>query len=97
MKHSGHTKFGIAWFRPEQWSRLLEPSDDRDQLEATFAEWESLAEEQFRAFQAQGTNVAKVIVDVEELLALCKGRGLSVDAGARSHYAADLLRKQDLH
>ena len=97
MKRSGKAKFGIAWYRPEQWARLLEVSDDRDELEATFAEWEALAEEKVRELQAEGVNVEKVIVDIEELLAWCQGRGLSVDASARSHYVADLLRRQDLH
>jgi hypothetical protein len=97
MKRSGKAKFGIAWYRPEQWARLLEVSDDSEELETTFAEWEALAEEKFRALLAEGMNVEKVVVDIEELLAWCKGRGFSVDASARSHYVADLLRKQDLH
>ena len=97
MKRSGKTKFGIAWYRPEQWSRLLEVSDDRDDLEATFAEWERLAEEKFRALQAEGMNIEKVVVDIDDHLAWCKSRKLSVDDSARSHYVADLLRKQELH
>jgi hypothetical protein len=97
MKPSGQLKFGIAWFRPEQWSRLLEISEDREDLEETFAEWESLAEEKLRDLRAQGLDVAKVTIDLEELLAWCKSRGLSVDASTRSQYVAELLRKRDLH
>jgi hypothetical protein len=97
MKPSGQLKFGIAWFRPEQWSRLLEISEDREDLEETFAQWESLAEEKLRDLRAQGVDAEKITIDLEELLAWCKSRGLSVDATARSQYVADLLRKRDLH
>jgi hypothetical protein len=97
MKPSGELKLGIAWFRPEQWSRLLEISEDRADLEETFAEWECLAEEKLRGLRAQGLDVEKVTIDVEEFLAWCKSRRLSVDASARSQYVAELLRKRDFH
>lgn len=89
-------KLGFAWFRPDQWTRLREISADRDELEATFAAWESRAAEMLRSLQAQGMNIEKVIVDVEEILAWCKDRGLPFDASARSGYVAELLRRQDL-
>jgi hypothetical protein len=97
VKPSGKVKFGFAWFRPEQWSRLRQVSADREELEETLAEWESRAEETLGSLQAQGMNIERVIVDVEEVLAGCKHRGLPFDANARSHYVADLLRKWDLH
>ena len=97
MKPSGQLKLGIAWFRLEQWSRLLEISEDREDLEESFAEWESLAEEKLRDLRAQGLDAEKVTIDLEELLAWCKSRGLSVDASARSQYVAELLRKRDRH
>jgi hypothetical protein len=97
MKPSGQLKLGIAWFRLEQWSRLLEISEDREDLEETFAEWESLAEEKLRDLRAQGLDAEKVTIDLEELLAWCKSRGLSVDGRTRSQYVAELLRKRDRH
>jgi hypothetical protein len=96
VKPSGQLKFGIAWFRPEQWSRLLEISEDREDLEETFAEWESLAEEKLRDLRAQGVDAEKITIDLEELLTWCKSQGLSVNASARSQYVAELLRKRDL-
>ncbi len=33
------SQVGIAWYRPEQWARLLEISEDRDDLETTWEEW----------------------------------------------------------
>jgi len=90
-------KFGIAWYRPEQWSRLLEISADREDLENTFAEWEQLATEKLRSLRAEGLQVKKIIVDVEKLLAWCLSRGLSVDSTARSQYVSEVLRKRNLH
>ena len=95
MKPSGKTKFGFAWYRPEQWSRLREVSADCEELEETFAEWEALAEQTLRSLRAQGMNVDKVMIDVEELLVWCKDRGLPVNASARSHYVTALLRRQN--
>ena len=97
MKPSGQLKLGIAWFRPEQWSRLLEISEDRQDLEETFAEWESLAEEKLRDLSAQGVKAEKVTIDVEELLVWCKKTGLSVNASARSRYVAEVIRRRDLY
>jgi len=97
MKPSGQLKFGIAWFRSEQWSRLLEISEDREDLEETFAEWESLAEEKLRDLRAQGVDTEKITIDLEELLTWCKSWGLSVNESTRSQYVAELLRKRDLH
>ncbi len=34
-----NTEVGIAWYEAEQWSRLLEISADRDELEETYQEW----------------------------------------------------------
>ena len=97
MTPAGQLKLGIAWYRPEQWSRLLEVSEDREDLERTFAEWEQQAEEKLRALRAEGLDIKKVTIEVEELLAWCQNRVLSVDASARSHYVSDLLRKRDSH
>ena len=65
-------------------------------LEETFAEWECLAEKGSR-FTCSRSRREKVTIDVEELLAWCKSRGLSVNASARSQYVAELVRKRDLH
>ena len=30
---------GVAWYRAADWNRLLEMSEDRDELESSHAEW----------------------------------------------------------
>jgi hypothetical protein len=83
---------GCAWYRAEQWERLLEISADRDKLEATYEEWVVNALESLQKMRQAGMRVEKMDVDVEELLAWCRARGLQVDGKARSQYAAEMLR-----
>ena len=47
-------KAAVAWYKPEQWSRLREISVDRDQLEETYGEWQLLAEQFLNNFAARG-------------------------------------------
>ena len=90
---------GCAWYRADQWERLLEISVDRDRLGDSYEAWVENAEETLRSLQAQqtaGVTIEKVEVDVEEMLAWCRERGVEVDAEARAEYAADLLRRRTL-
>ena len=48
-KSAKHTEqkqaIGDAWYRREQWNRLLEVSIDRDELEDNYDDWLRTAEE----------------------------------------------------
>ena len=84
----------VAWYKPEQWSRLLEISADSDELETTHAEWLSLAEKALKNLTTQGLGVAKIEVDVEDLLSWCRERDLPINGENRSRYAAWLLEER---
>ena len=86
---------GVAWYKPEQWKRLLEISADRDELESTHAEWERNAEQSMKRFARGGLRLERVPVDVEELLQWCLIRNLAVDGEARSTFTAEKLRQRD--
>lgn len=88
-------KAAVAWYKPNQWSRLREISEDRNQLEETYREWQDYAEQALKDFAARGGLLEKVTVDTEELLAWCKERGLKVNAKSRSLYASWLLQEKD--
>ena len=83
--------FGFAWYRKEQWDRLLSVSSDRDSLEATFEEWLEIAQKRFKEFKRGGHDVRQVDVDVEELIRWCQKRKKPIDGNARSEFAADKL------
>ena len=89
------TKVGIAWFRKEQWSRLLSVSTDRDNLEKTFDEWSRAAEKQLTAMKAAGKEIEKIDVDVEELINWCEKKNVPIDGKARARFAAEKFRQKD--
>ena len=86
---------GFAWYRPAQWQRVRDISSDADDLEDTYEQWLSLAEQKVTELKASGLRVEKVDLDSEQLIAWCNERGLEVNAQARSRYAADKLREID--
>lgn len=85
---------GIAWYKPQQWERLLQISTDRDKLETTYEEWIQFAKKSVREMQEIGIRTKKIVVDTEKLLLWCNQHKYKVDAEARSFYVADTLRKQ---
>jgi hypothetical protein len=91
----GTTVLGVAWYRREQWNRLLEISSDRDQLEDTYEEWESIAEKHFDELARPGFPIRKVDIDVEELLSWCGSQGRPVDGEVRAHFTSMKLRERE--
>ncbi len=82
---------GVAWYRPEQWERLLQIVEDRDNLEETHAAWKAAAEESIRQLSRPGVLLRKVDIDVEALLRWCLAHNRPVDGSARSAYAMERL------
>ncbi len=78
---------GVAWYRSEQWGRLLQIVDDREALEDTYEAWKTAAEESLQQFARPGVVVHKVDIDVEALLRWCLAHNRPVDGAARSAYA----------
>ena len=88
-------RIGVAWYRREQWDRLLEISSDPDQLEDTYEEWQTMAEQNLKKLAQHGYMLRKVDIDVEELLRWCNSKNRSVDGGARSEFTVVKLRELD--
>jgi hypothetical protein len=83
---------GLAWYRADQWPRLLASSEDRDQLEGRYEERLQMASERYQDLRRKGVRVEKVDVDVEELLKWCQAKGLGVNSSSRAEYAGHRLR-----
>ncbi len=79
---------GIAWYREGDWDLLRKVSTDADELEETYAEWVSFASAQYAKFRSAGVRVAKVDIDIHELIAWCRDRHRPVDADSRSEFTA---------
>jgi hypothetical protein len=93
-KRARQAILGVAWYRPEQWDRLLEISSDRGDLEDTYSEWVEAASMAFENARKAGINVIKVEVDAEELVEWCRSRNLPLNGNSRSRFAAEKTREQ---
>jgi hypothetical protein len=97
MKESteGKLAFGFAWYRPQQWQRVRDISEDAEDLADTYLEWLHLAEENFNQLLSSGLRVEKVDIDSEQLIIWCNERGLPITGESRSRYAAERLKELD--
>lgn len=89
------TVMGVAWYRREQWDRLLEISSDRNELERTYDEWRVMAEIKTKELAKHGYEFRKIAIDVEELLKWCNSKKRPVNGDARSEFTAIKLREQE--
>jgi hypothetical protein len=85
---------GVAWYGPEQWSRLRKVADDPEALEETYAEWLAVAENAIRDLKKAGVSIEKVPIDTEELVAWCNANGRSINGEARAAFAGELLQRK---
>lgn len=88
-----HTQVGVAWYKPDQWERLLAVSVDKDNLEETYEEWTLEAKRVIKELRRQGLNIVKVDVNIEELIDWCQQKNIPVNGEARSMYAAHKLQQ----
>lgn len=89
------SRIGVAWYRREQWDRLLQIASDRDELEDTYDEWVTMAERRLKELGQHGYMLRKVDIDVEELLSWCNSQNRPVDGAARTEFVILKLREQD--
>jgi len=96
MKNAANSKLvtGAAWYRPEQWARLREVSEDVENLDDTYEAWMQTAERLLRDGIPADVTVEKIDIDVEEVLAWCNVRGLPMNAQSRSRYVSERLRQK---
>src|SRR6184192_3833322 len=83
---------GVAWYRPEQWQRLREVSEDVENLEETYDAWLQTAERMIRDGIPADVVVEKIDVDVEEVLAWCNVMGLPMNTASRAQFVSERVR-----
>jgi len=87
---------GVAWYRRQEWQRLLEVSEDRDELETIYDEWAAAMPAHMAEIEKAGFKPHKIDVATEDLIAWCRSNGRVVDGAARADYAAHKLRDLNL-
>ena len=85
---------GVCWYRQEQYERFLASAADREKLEQTWAEWQMSAERTLRQVRAQGLDVRKVDIDLDELLAYCMAEEKPNTGATRVEYVTHLLERE---
>lgn len=88
---------GIAWYRPEQWSRLRELSEDADQLEPDYESWHRNAKTKMTELIISGVQVEKVVIDTEALSAWCVQHRSKINAQTRAQFTTHILREKHEH
>ena len=78
---------GIAWYKEEDYERLLEIFEDSHKLPPTFDKWLQSAEKGFSNFRARGYRVIKVYIDPDTFPVWCRSTGHKIDAKARIDFA----------
>ncbi len=87
MPENKNVVVGICWWSPEQWDRLKEISIDGEELDNTFAEWQRSVAHGMKTFRRKGVKVARIRVDLDELIAWCEEQKMPLDGKARAKYA----------
>jgi hypothetical protein len=80
---------GIAWYRREDYPRVLETMVDANLLPKTFDAWQRIAEKAESRFVGQGMIVVRAPVDPYPFLAWCRAKGMQADAKARAVFGAE--------
>ena len=95
MKKQKDVRLGIAWYREDQWELLKSTASDAENIEHTYQEWLQSAEDSIEKLKKQGFGPVKVDLDVNEFNEWCGRKGRIRNAGSRSEYTADLLRRRE--
>lgn len=85
---------GVAWYRPEQWERLREVSEDVENLDETYDAWLLTAERMIRDGIPADIVVEKIDIDVEEVLAWCNVLGLPMNTASRARFVSERVRQK---
>ena len=83
---------GVSWYRPEQWERLREIVEDKENFALSYEDSLVESEQKIHALAAQGMRPIKVEVDVEALLSWCTDQGLPVTPETRTKFMMNTLR-----
>jgi hypothetical protein len=84
---------GVSWYRPEEWDRLREISEDKETFALSYEASLVESEKKIQDLEAQGIRPIKVDVDVEALLTWCTAQGLPVTPETRTKFMMNTLRE----
>lgn len=79
---------GIAWYKPEHYTRLKKLFKDGANMPETYAEWLKRAEHVAKDIESKGgIRVYKVEIDPDEFPAWCRANGHEINSAGRTAFA----------
>jgi hypothetical protein len=81
-------KVAVGWYTAEEWQKVKASAKDPELFEATFEEWEAMAEESLARLRAHDINAEKSYVMASELLAWCLAKNKSNEASSRAEFVS---------
>jgi hypothetical protein len=88
-------KLSVAWYSADDWRKVKQAAVDSDRFEATYGDWQAMAEDALRDMLAAGLVADKFPVQAEDLLAWCIAHAKVNDAAARSEFVAQQSARRD--
>ena len=79
----------MAYYRKEDWNRFISSADDKENLHATWEEWHASYMKAKMHLTLKGLIIQDFVVDIDELNAYCKRKGIKNDGKARSQFVSN--------
>ena len=89
---TSYPPIAFAWYSRKDWEQLWQAAPDREDLDASFDEWELAAIEAELELKTSGASVTRVYVDASSFLAWCAKKRRPPDRASRTAYVSDLAR-----
>ena len=86
---------GIAVYRKKDWEKLLQISDDMENLEPTWKEWHKNLKNFMVSVKKENKNISfkKITINLDDLIEYCIKNKLKINSKNRSKYTTHLMRK----
>jgi len=83
----------VGWYTADEWAKVKSSAMDPERFEATFSEWQAMAEEALFNMRAQGMEAKKHFIVASELQAWCLVKGKENDAASRAEFVLEQDRQ----
>ena len=83
------TGLKIAYYKKEDWSRLLQIIDDKESMHDSWNEWHLAYSKAKNELIAKGFQVEDIEINLDELVSYCKAKGAKITGKTRSQFVKE--------
>lgn len=76
----------VAWYTESEWARVKATATDPERFEASFKEWQAMAEDAVADIRKAGVVLEKYFIKADQLLAWCMLHNLENNSDARTEF-----------